>query len=121
MFLRLPLFAFFIFCALLSQSNRAWSQSGPVLDRIKNGGKIVIAHRESSVPFSYLDGNKKPVGYALDLCVRIAETVRKRMGAKLEDGIEVPPMLLARADEVMIGSSGLIARAAPLAFTAEAL
>lgn len=104
MFLRFPLFAFFIFCALLSQSNRAWSQSGPVLDRIKNGGKIVIAHRESSVPFSYLDGNKKPVGYALDLCVRIAETVRKRMGAKLEDGIEL--MMVTPANRIAAIAEG---------------
>jgi ABC-type amino acid transport substrate-binding protein len=67
----------------------ARAQSGPVLDRVKAGGKIVIAHRESSVPFSYLDGNKKPVGYALDLCVRLAETVRKRLGAKSEDGVSL--------------------------------
>ncbi len=67
----------------------AWAQSGPVLDRIKAGGKIVIAHRESSVPFSYLDGNKKPVGYALDLCMKLAETVRKKMGAKGDDGIQL--------------------------------
>ncbi len=67
----------------------AWAQSGPVLDRVRSGGKIVIAHRESSVPFSYLDGNKKPVGYALDLCTRLAESVRKKLGAKGEDGIEL--------------------------------
>jgi ABC-type amino acid transport substrate-binding protein len=64
-----------------------FAQSGPVLDRIKAGGKIVIAHRESSVPFSYKDGNGKPVGYALDLCLKLAETVRKKVGAKGEDGI----------------------------------
>ena len=89
MSLRLPFSAFFILCTLMTPSTHAWSQTGPVLDRIKSGGKIVIAHRESSVPFSYLDGNKKPVGYALDLCVRIAETVRKKLGVKLEDGIEL--------------------------------
>jgi ABC-type amino acid transport substrate-binding protein len=75
--------------AFLAQfsSSMSMAQSGPVLDRIKSGGKIVIAHRESSVPFSYLDGNKKPVGYALDLCTKLAETVRKKMGAKGDDGI----------------------------------
>jgi ABC-type amino acid transport substrate-binding protein len=69
-------------------NNFALAQSGPVLDRVKAGGKIVIAHRESSVPFSYLDANKKPVGYAVDLCVRLAETVRKKMNVKGDDGIE---------------------------------
>ena len=56
--------------------------TGPVLDHIKQTGKIVIAHRESSVPFSYLDADKKPVGYAVDLCLKLAEAVRKRLELK---------------------------------------
>lgn len=54
-----------------------------VLDRVKAGGALVIAHRESSVPFSYIDTTTgKPVGYAVDLCLRIAEAVGKRVGVK---------------------------------------
>lgn len=53
-----------------------------VLERVAGGGKLVIAHRESSVPFSYLDANKQPVGYAVDLCLKIADAVRQRTGAK---------------------------------------
>jgi ABC-type amino acid transport substrate-binding protein len=56
--------------------------TGPVLDRIKQSGKILIAHRESSLPFSYLDADKKPVGYAVDLCLKLAEAVRKRLELK---------------------------------------
>lgn len=54
--------------------------AGPVLDRIKGSGEIVLAHRESSVPFSYLDGDKQPVGYALDLCRKLADAVAKQLG-----------------------------------------
>ena len=50
--------------------------AGPVLEDIRNRGKIVIAHRESSVPFSFVDASGKPVGYAVDLCRRVAEAVR---------------------------------------------
>ena len=54
-----------------------------VLDKINAGGALVIAHRESSVPFSYIDTRSgKPVGYALDLCLRLAEAVRKQTGRK---------------------------------------
>ncbi len=64
----------------------AWAQAAQadaVLDRIKAGGKIVIAHRESSVPFSYVDPQtKKPVGYALDLCLKIAEAAGRKAGVK---------------------------------------
>lgn len=56
------------------------AQAGPVLDRIKESGRIVIAHRESSIPFSYLDAERKPVGYSIDLCLRLAEAVRKKVG-----------------------------------------
>ncbi|RYF74505.1 MAG: amino acid ABC transporter substrate-binding protein, partial [Comamonadaceae bacterium] len=52
-----------------------------VLARISGGGKLVIAHREMAVPFSYVDAGK-PVGYAIDLCLRIAEVVRKKTGMK---------------------------------------
>ena len=55
------------------------AHGGPVLDRIKHSGKIVIAHRESSIPFSYLDNDNKPIGYAIDLCLRVADVVRKRL------------------------------------------
>ena len=52
-----------------------------VLERVAGGGKLVVAHRESSVPFSYMvDG--KPVGYAVDLRLRIADAVRKKTGMK---------------------------------------
>lgn len=53
-----------------------------VLERVAAGGKLVIAHRESSVPFSYVDANKQPVGYAVDLCLKIADAVRKKTGMK---------------------------------------
>jgi len=54
----------------------------PVLDRIRSTGRIVLAHREASVPFSYYDANKKPIGFAVDLCKDLAETVRKHLGMK---------------------------------------
>ena len=53
-----------------------------VLERVAQGGPLVIAHRESSIPFSYIDANKQPMGYAVDLCLKLAEAVRKKTGAK---------------------------------------
>lgn len=46
------------------------------LEKIKAAGRIVIAHREFSIPFSYLDAKKQPTGYAVDLCRKLAEAVR---------------------------------------------
>jgi glutamate/aspartate transport system substrate-binding protein len=60
----------------------ATAQAGPALDRIQSSGRIVLAHRESSVPFSYLLPDGKPVGYAVDLCLKVAEAVRKKLKMK---------------------------------------
>lgn len=53
-----------------------------VLERVSAGGALVIAHRESSVPFSYLDAAGKPIGYAVDLCLHLADVVRRKTGMK---------------------------------------
>lgn len=49
------------------------------LSKIRQTQTITIAYRESSVPFSYLDANNKPVGYATDLCLKIAEATRREL------------------------------------------
>ncbi len=46
------------------------------LKKIKDTGAITIGYRESSVPFSYLDDNQKPVGFAMDICSKIADAVK---------------------------------------------
>jgi glutamate/aspartate transport system substrate-binding protein len=49
------------------------------LSKIRDTQTITIAYREASVPFSYLDENKKPVGYATDLCLKIADAVKREL------------------------------------------
>jgi glutamate/aspartate transport system substrate-binding protein len=53
------------------------------LKKIKETGAITIGFRESSIPFSYLDDNQKPVGFAIDICLTIVEAVKKEL--KLEN------------------------------------
>jgi glutamate/aspartate transport system substrate-binding protein len=49
------------------------------LKKIKDTGQITIGHRESSIPFSYLDDQQKPVGYAMELCMKIVEAVKAEL------------------------------------------
>ena len=79
----------------------------PVLDRIRSSGKIVLAHRESSLPFSYYDANKKPVGYALDLCKDVAEAVRKHLGMKTIEIEYLPITTSTRIDAIVTGKADL--------------
>src|SRR5882724_2743691 len=49
------------------------------LKKIKDGGSITIGHRDASIPFSYYDDKQQPVGYAMDLCMRIVEAVKTEL------------------------------------------
>jgi len=62
----------------------AVAQEG-TLKKIKDTGTITIGHRESSVPFSYYDDKQQAVGYAMDLCNKIVDAVKKDLKlAKLD-------------------------------------
>jgi glutamate/aspartate transport system substrate-binding protein len=74
------------------------------LKRIKDTGTIKIGFRENSPPFSYLGPDKKPVGYSIDLCERIARAAQQEL--KLADlKIQyVPVTVETRADAVANGT-----------------
>jgi glutamate/aspartate transport system substrate-binding protein len=49
------------------------------LKRIKDSGAITIGVREASVPFSYIDAQKQPQGYSIDLCLKVADAVKTEL------------------------------------------
>ena len=51
------------------------------LAQIKTSGKIRIGYRETEPPMSFLNKDKKPAGYSVDVCNCIAEAVKKKIGA----------------------------------------
>ena len=57
---------------------QAQSPTG-TLAKIKAVGEIRLGHRDVSVPFSYLDVDQKPVGFAMDLCARIVDAVKEEL------------------------------------------
>jgi ABC-type amino acid transport substrate-binding protein len=50
-----------------------------MLERIRASQSITVAHRDSSIPFSYLDADQKPVGYAMDLCLKIVDAIKREL------------------------------------------
>lgn len=62
-----------IFCA----GNGYASELTGTLKKIKETGVINIGYRDSSIPFSYLDDNQKPIGFAIDICLKVVEAVKK--------------------------------------------
>jgi len=49
------------------------------LKKVKETGTITIGYRDSSIPFSYLDDNQKPIGFAIDICLSIVDAVKKEL------------------------------------------
>jgi glutamate/aspartate transport system substrate-binding protein len=49
------------------------------LKRIKDSGAITIGVREASVPFSYIDAQKQPQGYSIDLCLKVADAIKTEL------------------------------------------
>ena len=49
------------------------------LKTIRETGTITLAYRESSIPFSYLDDSQKPIGFAIDICYKIVDAVKKEL------------------------------------------
>jgi glutamate/aspartate transport system substrate-binding protein len=52
------------------------------LERIRQSGKITLAARADAIPFAYLDADKHPIGYTIDLCQKVSEAIRKNLGLK---------------------------------------
>jgi glutamate/aspartate transport system substrate-binding protein len=57
----------------------AGAQTADTLAKAASSGKITLAYRESSVPFSYLDGPSKPIGFSVDLSNAVADAVKKKI------------------------------------------
>ena len=78
----------------------------PTLDRIRDSGAVHVAYREDSIPFAYVDGGR-PIGYAIDICSRLVESVRtslKRPDLKVQ---YVPVTAATRVDVIATGKADL--------------
>lgn len=64
--------------SLLTAPAQAQELTG-TLKKIKDTGSITIGHREASIPFSYLDDKQQPVGYAMDLCMKVVDAVKAEL------------------------------------------
>lgn len=69
-----------ILFAIYAITPAAAQETGGTLARIANSGTINLGYRHSSPPFSFLGNDQQPVGYSIDLCLRVAEAVKTRLG-----------------------------------------
>ena len=75
------------------------------LKNVKETGAITISFRDSSIPFSYLDDNQKPIGFAIDICYKIVDAVKKEL--KL-DKLEVKLNPVSSSTRIPLLANGTI-------------
>ena len=75
---RLPTIGLVMAAAFCTAQANSQELTG-TLKKVKETGTITIGYRNSSIPFSYLDDNQKPIGFAIDICVGIVDAVKKEL------------------------------------------
>ena len=90
--------------AALFASFGAAAQEG-TLKKIKDSATITIGHRDASLPLSYYDDKQQPIGYAMDLCMKIVDAVKAEL--KLPK-LDVKYQLVTSANRIPLMANGTI-------------
>lgn len=85
----------------------AAAQAADRLKRIKDTGTIAVAHRTDAAPFSFLDNQKNPVGYSIDLCKRVISQLESQLGVRSLKVKWVPVTTQTRFDAVAKGDADM--------------
>jgi glutamate/aspartate transport system substrate-binding protein len=93
-----------IFALAIAASFGASAQDG-TLGKIKSSGAITIGHRDASLPFSYYDDKQQPIGYAMDLCMKIVDAVKSEL--KMPN-LKVNYQLVTSANRIPLMANGTI-------------
>src|SRR6516225_7252488 len=101
---KLQIFGLSLAAALAAAQARGEELTG-TLKTIKDTGSITIAYREYSMPFSYLDDNQKPIGFAMDICYKVVDAIKKEL--KL-DKLEVKLAPVTSSNRIPLMANGSV-------------
>src|SRR3990167_5380216 len=65
-------------CAVCAAPVAAQELTG-TLKKIKDTCVVKVGHRDASVPFSYLDDKQRPIGYGVDICMKIVDKIKAEL------------------------------------------
>jgi glutamate/aspartate transport system substrate-binding protein len=77
------------------------------MQKVADSNKITVSYREASVPFSYLIGPGKAVGFAVDLTDAIVDSVRTKLGRPTLEVAYVPVTAQTRMPLLINGTIDL--------------
>lgn len=68
---------FWLLGFLITIASFSATAAPPTLEKIAKSGTVVLGYRDAAAPFAYQDENKRPVGYSLDICLKIVEAIKR--------------------------------------------
>ena len=83
----------------------ALAQPASTLDKVKAGGSVTVAYRESSIPFSYLDDKAQPTGFGWEICARVVDQLKKATG---RPDLKVQAQAVTSANRIPLLQNGTI-------------
>lgn len=104
----------------------SWSaQAAGTLDKIAQSNSITVGYREASLPFSYLDDNKHPVGYSMDICMRVVDAIKRELKrpdlaikfAPVSSASRIPALVAGEVDIECGSTTSTAERRKQVAFT----
>jgi glutamate/aspartate transport system substrate-binding protein len=95
--------------AVLAMSVAALAVSGTAvadtLAKVKSSGSFTIGHRDASIPLSYYDDQQRPIGYSMDLCLRVVDAVKKELNMPK---LDVKYQLVTSANRIPLLANGTV-------------
>jgi glutamate/aspartate transport system substrate-binding protein len=83
----------------------AGAQAADTLAKIAAANKITLAYRESSVPFSYLNGPEKPIGFSVEIANAVAAEVKKKLN---KPNLEIGLMPVTSQNRIPLITNGTV-------------
>ena len=81
------------------------SAQADTLEKVKSSGTFTIGHRDASIPFSFYDDKQKPIGYSIDLCMKVVDAVKKNLGLAQ---LNVQYQLVTSANRIPLLANGTV-------------
>lgn len=68
-----------LFAAFIGLSSASSQEVDAVVKKLRETRTLTMGYRETIVPTSFIDENKKPAGYAVEMCHRIIDAVKQEL------------------------------------------
>ncbi|MBA2676059.1 MAG: transporter substrate-binding domain-containing protein [Ramlibacter sp.] len=90
--------------ALLAAASSA-ALADDTLQKVAQGGKLSIGYRESSIPFSYVGGPGKPMGFGMDVSNAIVAEIKRTVNKPV---LEVEYVAITSANRIPLMVNGTV-------------